>query len=66
MFTCLPEKKELRIPMLKAFVKVIMISVVLAAIIAGLSYSHNAPPRVNPAAAASTPGSVVQPELSGS
>lgn len=52
--------------MLKAFVKVIMISVVLAAIIAGLSYSHNAPPRVNPAAAASTPGSVVQPELSGS
>jgi hypothetical protein len=50
--------------MLKAFVKVLMISVVLALIIAGLSYSHNAPPKVNPAAAASTPGSVAQPELS--
>lgn len=52
--------------MLKALLRVSILGVILAAIIAGLSYSHNAPSGVNPAAATSTPGSVAQPELSGS
>jgi hypothetical protein len=50
--------------MLKALLKVSILSVILAAIIAGLSYSHNAGPAVNSTAAASPPGSVAQPELS--
>ena len=46
--------------MLKAFVKVLMISVVLALIIAGLSYSHNAP-MMNPAVPANAPQSETSP-----